>query len=145
MAIDNRVATNQASPLVGHNVVTADHALVEAVERHASPAVVEDLVGLGAMAGTEEAREHGLLANRNEPELVGFDRYGNRVDEVRFHPSWHWLMERGVGRARRPAVGVGLRACPRATGGRVHGVVAHRVRARLPDLDDVRRRTCPPR
>ena len=26
-----------------------------------------------------------------------YDRYGNRVDEVRFHPSWHWLMERGIG------------------------------------------------
>ena len=38
-----------------------------------------------------------MLANRHEPELVPFDRYGNRVDEVRFHPSWHWLMERGVG------------------------------------------------
>ena len=23
--------------------------------------------------------------------------YGNRVDEVEFHPSWHWLMERGIG------------------------------------------------
>ena len=38
-----------------------------------------------------------MLANRHQPELVPFDRYGNRVDEVRFHPSWHWLMERGVG------------------------------------------------
>jgi putative acyl-CoA dehydrogenase len=103
MGIDNRVATNQAPPLVGHNVVLADRALVEAVERHGSPTVVESLTALGAMAGSEEAREQGILANRFEPELTPFDRYGNRIDEVRFHPSWHWLMERGVGHGLQAA------------------------------------------
>jgi putative acyl-CoA dehydrogenase len=103
MGIDNRVATNQAPPLVGHNVVLADHALVEAVDLHGSREVVDDLVELGATAGSEEAREHGILANRYEPELTPFDRYGNRVDEVRFHPSWHWLMERGVGHGLQAA------------------------------------------
>ena len=88
---------------MGHNVVLSDRALVEAVERHGSPEVIGDLIALGAMAGTEEAREHGMLANRYEPELVTFDRYGNRVDEVRFHPSWHWLMERGVGHGLQAA------------------------------------------
>jgi putative acyl-CoA dehydrogenase len=97
MGTDNRVATNQAPPLVGHDVVTSDTALVEAVTRHASAAVVEDLSALGRLAGSEEGREHGLLANRHHPELRSFDRYGNRVDEVDFHPSWHWLMERGIG------------------------------------------------
>ena len=56
-----------------------------------------DVGSLGEEAGSAEAREHGMLANEFHPELVPFDRYGNRVDEVRFHPSWHWLMERGVG------------------------------------------------
>jgi putative acyl-CoA dehydrogenase len=100
----NRASSNQAPPLVGHNVVTADAALVEAVTRHAGSDVVEDLVALGAEAGTAEAREHGTLANKHEPELTTYDRYGNRVDEVVFHPSWHWLMER--------AVGYGLQAAP---------------------------------
>ena len=95
---------NQAPPLVGHNTVLSDRALVKAVERHASREVVEDLSDLGAVAGSAEAREHGMLANQNEPELVTFDRYGNRVDEVKFHPSWHWLMERGIG--------YGLQAAP---------------------------------
>jgi putative acyl-CoA dehydrogenase len=103
MTIDNRVATNQAPPLVGHNVVLSDHALVEAVGRHASADVVDDLTTLGAEAGTAEAREHAMLANQHHPELVPFDRYGNRVDEVRFHPSWHWLMERGVGHGLQAA------------------------------------------
>lgn len=94
---DIRVVSNQAPPLVGHNVVTSDAALVEAVTRHASADVVEDLAPLGAEAGTAEAREHGLLANEHHPHLTPYDRYGHRVDEVAFHPSWHWLMERAVG------------------------------------------------
>jgi putative acyl-CoA dehydrogenase len=92
-----RDATNQAPPLVGHNVVTSDLALTDAVLRHASADVLDSLTSLGAEAGTADAREHGMLANRHHPELVPYDRYGNRVDEVAFHPSWHWLMERAVG------------------------------------------------
>ena len=97
MRSDIRVSTNQAPPLVGHNVVTADRALVEAVTRHGSEDVVADLVPLGDEAGSAEAREHGILANENHPRLTPYDRYGNRIDEVQFHPSWHWLMERAVG------------------------------------------------
>src|SRR3954454_23981243 len=104
MDVDNGVASNQAPPLVDHNTVTSDLALVEAVTRHASSKVVEDLTRLGGVASSSEAREHGMLANLHGPELVRYDRYGNQVDEVRFHPSWHWLMERGVG--------YGLQAAP---------------------------------
>ena len=99
-----RASTNQAPPLVGHDVVTSDAALVEAITRHGSAAVVDDLTALGREAGTEEAREHGMLANQYSPELTPYDRWGNRVDEVKFHPSWHWLMQR--------AVGHGLQAAP---------------------------------
>ncbi|HEX4688293.1 MAG TPA: acyl-CoA dehydrogenase family protein [Nocardioides sp.] len=104
MTSRNRAATNQPPPLAGHNVVTSDRALVEAVTRHGGSEVVDDLVALGHEAGTAEAREHGLLANRHEPELTSYDRYGNRIDEVVFHPSWHWLMDR--------AVSHGLQAAP---------------------------------
>jgi putative acyl-CoA dehydrogenase len=104
MTADNRVADNQPPPLVGHNTVTSDLALVEAVTRHASAGVVADIASIGAEAGSAEAREHGMLANEFHPEPTPYDRYGNRIDEVRFHPSWHWLMERGVG--------FGLQAAP---------------------------------
>ena len=100
----DRRATNQAPLLAGHNVVTGDAALAEAVVRHASPDVLDDLADLGAAAGSEEAREHGRLANEHPPHLRTYDRWGNRIDEVEFHPSWHWLMER--------AVGHGLQAAP---------------------------------
>lgn len=100
----DRRATNQAPPLVGHDVVGCDAPLTEALSRHGSPDLVADLEPLGREAGSAEAREHGVLANRHHPELVPYDRWGNRVDEVEFHPSWHWLMER--------AVSHGLQAAP---------------------------------
>ncbi|GAA5130697.1 DNA alkylation response protein [Alloalcanivorax gelatiniphagus] len=103
-AVDPRTATNQAPALVGHNVVTSDPALTEAITRHGSADLVDDLTALGTEAGSAEAREHGMLANRHHPELTTYDRFGNRIDEVGFHPSWHWLMER--------AVGHGLQAAP---------------------------------
>ncbi|HEX5090441.1 MAG TPA: acyl-CoA dehydrogenase family protein [Nocardioides sp.] len=92
-----RTAANQVPPLVGHNVVAADLALSEAVVRHGSAEVLEGLLPLGAEAGTSEAREQGRLANEHHPELRAYDRYGDRIDEVEFHPAWHWLMERAVG------------------------------------------------
>ena len=95
-----RAPENQATPLVGYNVLTADHALTDAVRAHAgddAETVLSSLTELGTLAGSAEAREHWHLANENEPKLITSDRFGNRVDEVEFHPSWHWLMEKGVG------------------------------------------------
>jgi putative acyl-CoA dehydrogenase len=91
-----RVAFNQAPPLTGHNVVTGDHALTEAIERYGDADVLASLVGLGFEAGSAEARQQGMAANTHSPVLKPYDRYGNRVDEVEFHPSWHWLMERAL-------------------------------------------------
>ncbi|MGH3506563.1 MAG: acyl-CoA dehydrogenase family protein [Nocardioidaceae bacterium] len=104
MADATRAATNQPPPLAGHDVLATDAALVASVRRWGDSGVLDSLKELGQLAGTAEAREHGMLANRNEPQLVSFDRYGNRIDEVAFHPSWHWLM--------RQAVGCGLTATP---------------------------------
>ncbi|MFN3646740.1 MAG: acyl-CoA dehydrogenase family protein [Gemmobacter sp.] len=54
------------------------------------------LAAFGRAAGSEEMREAGRLANRNPPELHLFDRGGRRLDEVRFHPAWHQLMQLGL-------------------------------------------------
>ena len=93
----NRVATNQAPPLVGVNLYASDRALVEAVSLYGSEQLAPGLEAIGAEAATAEAQEQAALANRHGPTLRPFDRYGNRIDEVEFHPSWHWLMTRGIG------------------------------------------------
>ena len=87
--------TNQAPPLVGHDVA-ADAALLAGLDREGAGWHAEDLHRLGRLAGSAEARLWGEEANRFEPELRTHDRYGHRVDEVSFHPSWHRLMDVAV-------------------------------------------------
>ncbi|NEK84837.1 DNA alkylation response protein [Blastococcus saxobsidens] len=88
--------TNQVPPLVGHDPIGGDAALAEACLRHADAATLESLGELGRIAGSEEAREWGRLANENPPRLRTHDRYGHRIDEVEFHPHWHDLMRTAV-------------------------------------------------
>jgi len=83
---------NQSEPLAGYNVFTADRALVEAVAREGGDFEVEMIRGVGEIAGRPETIELGRLANEHSPELRAFDRFGNRIDEVEFHPSWHEVM-----------------------------------------------------
>jgi len=101
---DTHSVTNQPPPLTGYDVFGSDPALVEGVRRHDAAWAVDALTALGERAGTEEAQEWGRLANDYPPKLQTVDRYGNRIDEVEFHPSWHQLME--------VAVGAGLHASP---------------------------------
>src|SRR3954463_1462904 len=89
---------NQAPPLVGYNVFEADVPLREALSREGGDWGVERARDLGAVAGTEEAREHSRRCERNEPRLITHDRYGNRVDQVDMDPSWHWLLRVAVER-----------------------------------------------
>ncbi|MEU8526587.1 acyl-CoA dehydrogenase family protein [Streptomyces sp. NPDC048629] len=100
MAATTHTVTNQAPPLVGYDVFTSDRALTEAVERHVDPELLpvarEELEVLGLSAGSAQAQEWGVLANENPPRLRTHDRYGNRIDEVEFHPAWHRLLGKGV-------------------------------------------------
>ncbi|WP_144125828.1 acyl-CoA dehydrogenase family protein [Catellatospora sichuanensis] len=86
---------NQVPPLAGHDVA-ADPALLSAVVREGATWHLDDLHRLGRLAGTEQAQRWGDEANRHTPQLRTHDRYGNRVDEVDFHPSWHELMRVAV-------------------------------------------------
>ncbi|MDT9698909.1 acyl-CoA dehydrogenase family protein [Streptomyces sp. P17] len=92
--------TNQPPPLVGYDVYTADRALTSAVERHLDPALLDeargDLSALGRSAGSAQLQQWAVEANENPPRLRTHDRYGNRVDEVEFHPAWHRLLGKGV-------------------------------------------------
>ncbi|WP_436994686.1 acyl-CoA dehydrogenase family protein [Streptomyces sp. enrichment culture] len=100
MAATTHTVTNQPPPLVGYDVFSADRALTEAVERHLPPDLreeaVEELSSLGTTAGSAQAQSWGALANEFPPRLRTHDRYGNRVDEVDFHPAWHRLLGHAV-------------------------------------------------
>ncbi|QES44508.1 DNA alkylation response protein [Streptomyces venezuelae] len=100
MAASTHTVTNQAPPLVGYDVFTSDRALVEGVERHLDPALLDsardELSTLGRAAGSAQAQKWGDLANTNPPVLHTHDRYGHRIDEVEFHPAWHRLLGKAV-------------------------------------------------
>ncbi|MFF3325630.1 acyl-CoA dehydrogenase family protein [Streptomyces sp. NPDC002889] len=84
--------TNQVPPLVGHDVAD-DCALLEGVRREGAEWYVDDLHRVGRLAGSEQVQRWAEEANRCEPLLRTHDRYGNRIDEVDFHPSYHALMD----------------------------------------------------
>ncbi|MFK0213907.1 acyl-CoA dehydrogenase family protein [Streptomyces sp. NPDC090298] len=100
MAASTHTVTNQAPPLVGYDVFTSDRALTEAVARHLPPDLLEEareeLALLGRASGSTQVREWGERANAHPPRLRTHDRYGNRIDEVEFHPAWHRLLGRSV-------------------------------------------------
>ncbi|MFH8655522.1 acyl-CoA dehydrogenase family protein [Streptomyces afghaniensis] len=100
MAGSTHSVNNQVPPLVGYDVFSADRALTAAVERHLDPGPRDEVLGelsaLGRSAGSAQVQEWGAQANENPPRLRTHDRYGHRIDEVEFHPSWHRLLGKGV-------------------------------------------------
>jgi putative acyl-CoA dehydrogenase len=87
---------NQTPPLEGVDVFSSNLPLVEAVAREGAGWVSERAAALGRVVGGEPQQLWGRLANENRPTLRTHDRYGNRIDEVEFHPAWHQLMKLGV-------------------------------------------------
>ena len=102
---------NQPPPLEGHNAFESNLPLVESVDREGAGWAVDQLRTLGVEAGDRHTLELGRLANENPPVLKTHDRFGNRIDEVEFHPAWHELMRHAVGHGmaalpwRRPGPG----------------------------------------
>ncbi|WP_037161538.1 acyl-CoA dehydrogenase family protein [Rhodococcoides fascians] len=82
---------NQVPDLLPYDT-SDDASLLEGLRREGGGWAEDEVRQLGARAGSVEAQEWGRLANENPPVLHTHDRYGNRVDEVEFHPHWHDLM-----------------------------------------------------
>jgi putative acyl-CoA dehydrogenase len=85
-------STNQPPPLQGYNLFEQDAALVEALRREGGGAWEADVAAFGRTLGGEPL-EWGRLANEHPPVLRSHDRFGERVDEVEFHPAWQWLLD----------------------------------------------------
>jgi putative acyl-CoA dehydrogenase len=101
MTPPTHTVANQAPPLVGYDVYRTDAALAEAVARHADPSLLPEIDGelseLGTAAGSAQAQSWATEANTCPPVLRTHDRYGRRLDEVDFHPSWHRLLGHAIG------------------------------------------------
>lgn len=93
MAWTTHSVFNQPLPLANSNLFTDDIALCEAVAREGASWDREWLASVGLQLGSVESLELGRLANTHPPTLVRFDARGERLDDVRFHPAWHLLMQ----------------------------------------------------
>jgi putative acyl-CoA dehydrogenase len=90
MAATHEVS-NQVPPLEGLDLFSTNVPLVEALEREGAGWAHDQCAETGRVWGGEPL-EWGRLANEFPPKLRTHDRYGNRIDEVEFHPAWHQLM-----------------------------------------------------
>lgn len=95
---------NQPTPLVNYNLFDTNRPLRDALKFNAPQLQLAPLKHLGGVLGTAEMQAHARLANTNPPVLHTHDRFGRRIDEVEFHPSYHVLM--------KAAVGAGLHGTP---------------------------------
>ncbi|MFC5721489.1 acyl-CoA dehydrogenase family protein [Streptomyces gamaensis] len=92
---------NQVPPLTSFSTAD-DPPLLEALRRDGGWGEAE-VRALGARAGSPEVQEWARTAEAYPPVLRTHDRYGHRVDEVDFHPSWHHLMTEAVASGQHAA------------------------------------------
>ncbi|EAY2528454.1 isovaleryl-CoA dehydrogenase [Salmonella enterica] len=93
MSWQTHTVFNQPAPLNNSNLFLSDGALCEAVSREGAEWDSDLLASIGQQLGTAESLELGRLANAHPPELLRYDPQGQRLDDVRFHPAWHLLMQ----------------------------------------------------
>ncbi len=87
---------NQPPPLEDLDLYAADPVLARFTELEGGGVHERLLHDYGTRIGSAEAFRWGHEANRNDPELRTHDRFGHRIDQVEFHPSWHALMDLSV-------------------------------------------------
>ncbi len=83
---------NQPAPLVNYNLFKGNRALQDALKFNAPSLDTSSLIALGETLGSEAMQTHARLANVHAPQLRCHDRFGHRLDDVEFHPSYHALM-----------------------------------------------------
>jgi putative acyl-CoA dehydrogenase len=88
-------SANQPPLLAGYDLFTENRPLAEALRREGGGAAEERCAEFGRLCGGEPL-ELGRLANEHPPRLHTHDRFGERIDEVEFHPAWHELLGIGV-------------------------------------------------
>lgn len=86
---------NQAGALEDYNLFTSDNALLHACLA-LDPAQQSQLKEKGAHWGSAAYLQLGHLANLHKPTFSTHNRFGERVDLIEFHPSYHQLMAESI-------------------------------------------------
>ncbi|MFT4200952.1 acyl-CoA dehydrogenase family protein [Gordonia sp. (in: high G+C Gram-positive bacteria)] len=93
----NHEVTNQVPPLEGYDVANYP-VITEYLDRVGAGEALPELHEVGQLAGSAEWITVGDLAEEHPPILETHDRYGNRIDTVRYDPAYHRLMDVAVSR-----------------------------------------------
>mgnify|MGYP002720307076 FL=1 len=83
-------------PRVDVNEYELNTVLQEAVSRHDAGWADAELRKIGALVGSEQFQHDARLANTITPTLHTFDRWGRRIDEVEYHPSYHRIISAAI-------------------------------------------------
>jgi len=103
---------NQPAPLVDYNLYATNRPLRDALAFHLPGSDEAPRLAQGARWGSSTWQTHARLANTHPPRLLSHDRFGRRIDQVEFHPSYHALMGE--------AVAAGLHGTPWSLGPGAH-------------------------
>ncbi|MFC4139932.1 MULTISPECIES: acyl-CoA dehydrogenase family protein [unclassified Microbacterium] len=87
---------NQSPARVDVDEYAANVALAEGVARYDADWAQDELHATGIRVGTAEFQADARRANRNKPQLHTHDRWGNRIDEVEYDPSYHRVISAAV-------------------------------------------------
>lgn len=93
---DTHEVQNQSGALENYNLYGSDQAL-----GHFTAALPDTarqrLTDFGQLAGQADYLLLGQQANAHKPQFRTHNRFGERVDEVEFHPAYHRLMQTAIG------------------------------------------------
>ncbi|MBB1648136.1 acyl-CoA dehydrogenase family protein [Delftia sp. UME58] len=89
---DTHEVLNQFDEYTDFNLLEADPALAEALQRSGAARHIPSLSRYAQQLGERATWELAEQANRHTPELHRFDARGRIIDAVEFHPSWHTLL-----------------------------------------------------
>ena len=93
---DTHQVFNQTPEFKDYNAYQIDPSLQSALHDNGAGWAEARVDRYGAVVGGE-LRDAGFVANVHLPQLDTHDRYGHRIDEVSFHPSYHALMRAAIG------------------------------------------------
>jgi putative acyl-CoA dehydrogenase len=91
-AAETHRVENMPPPLENYEMFSGDVTLNQAVMRNGGDWALPQLADFGRQCGSAEWILRGIEANRVPPVLETHDRYGNRIDQVTFHPAYHDMM-----------------------------------------------------
>jgi putative acyl-CoA dehydrogenase len=87
---------NQAPPRADVDEFSANAALIDGIRRFGASWAASELAPVGRLVGSAEFAANARLANEHPPLLHALDRYGDRLDEVEYHPAYHHVIADAV-------------------------------------------------